>query len=223
MSSEETGLFDSEPYETNKPHPLHETLGVVPNQFVNASRMVTLELVKPPVSVFTPSESPEPRYTSKGYAEESRFENGFRNWETIYPPRNEPYTAYLGGFPRLQAEDGTNIDCLHVWLLNSDVYAENYAIPFTALRGLFLHSKFQALLEAQIEELGHGDVQPLYEIPLLRDRISGETITVPASQEVLQEMVEKRAPDPQGIIVAPDTKVEKYKRSFHGALIEPIT
>lgn len=193
-SAHDPELFNGREYIEDLRFVLPEILGKAPNQFVNAARWIVMELHNP--EAFYPTSS-ETEIRSPEYAEAADLEDDdFAYWESRNM-HNTLINGYLAGFPRLYLADGTRLDCLHYWGLNSDIFAENWAVPLSIIKGLVIYSKTRTRLQMDLEEQGMGE-RSIFEVPILRDTRTGDLIhrraTIDDIEKVIKDLDETEYP-----------------------------
>lgn len=202
MSETAPELFDSKTYVKDKRYLIPELLGRQANQFLGTSRFVHIDLADGPVETYTPvDDESEGDFRSPGYGEDSDFKfNGWVPSDFYKEDGKSHFQAYLVGFPRLILDDDKPRDCLHIWGNNSDIFAYNFAIHLGAISGLFVYSELRTRLQIDLDELAFGDVASRYEIPLLRNKKTGEEYYRDASFEDIERIIEEIDEKPTRVV-----------------------
>jgi hypothetical protein len=188
MTSQERALFDANEYgEGDDPRILiPEATGSEVGTFFRNPRFVKVYL-ETGTNIFLPDNGGE--LASDGYAKDSEYEEDFAQWSTVGSSLVER-DGYLAGFPALLTPDENVIKCLHLWSHNSDIFSETYALPLLALTGLLVYSRQQTKLLMELDELSMG-AESRYQIPLLRQKTSGDMIYRDAEPEDIVDAIEK--------------------------------
>jgi len=200
MVKPEKALFDSSEYAHGADGRLliPERLGSYIGEFLDPNRVryARIFLTDLKNTLYIPGEDDELEqeegtgdvFRSPDYANGTSYRGDFNYWDKVVTPQNEIY-GYLVGFPRLRENDQRNIDCLHCWENDSDIFNRTMAVPLLGVRGLFLYSKFRTRLQLEIDHLSDSSV-PEYEVPLLRNKNTGETYYRDATLTDIQELID---------------------------------
>lgn len=188
MTTPEAALFDADKYADARLR-TPEMLGKKTGVFLNLSRFITVDMEEGVHEIFVREEQAA-TFTSEGYADKDvNFKKDFIGWK-ITKSHQPNYEGFLAGFPRITDPDGRYKDCLHMWENNSSVMDATYAIPLTAIKGLYVFSKLRTDLMVDLDELAMGDVGSRYEIPMIRNKKTGEVHYRDAEYEDIENIVE---------------------------------
>ncbi|MEI9913776.1 MAG: hypothetical protein WDN66_02110 [Candidatus Saccharibacteria bacterium] len=106
-----------------------------------------------------PTVNDQSEFRSEDYAQGPRYGDLFTNWSRSEQQRDD-LEGYLVGFPRLLNAADRVVDCLHIWMDNSSITDESYAIPLLSIEGLYVYSKTYSLLMEELDELAQGGRSP---------------------------------------------------------------
>ena len=187
-----------------------EFLGKQAGEFIDASRLVRVFVPEGESVMQLGNQVSE--FTSTDYTKGSRFQGSFTLWSRgPAQAEDREFQGYLAGFPRLTDREGGQVDCLHLWMNNSDVVPDTYAIPLLSISGLYIYSKMRTDLESELDELAMESTTPRWEVPLLRDRKTKEMYFRPANANDISRVIEEVNEAPILLYGGSKGKVNPYR------------
>lgn len=101
---------------------------------------------------------------------------------------NTLYEGFLWGVPTVIIDDA-EVPSLHLFTDYSDIRTSDVLIPLVGIAELFKHDVRFAALTAEQHELGYACDSKRYEIPLYRDKKTGEVVYKNATSEDIGRII----------------------------------
>jgi len=177
-------------------------LGRQPGEFTDTTRYATVVL-KPGIHVeYVPSDmdiDERPAYTSPGYGKSVRSDVDFEWWQQQNMPvasGQNRENGYIAGFPLITGPNGEPVEALHLYLNNTDIFDASIAIPTLSIESLFVYTKAYTSLKIELENMADNGqmVSQRFQVPLLRDTRTEETVWAAASEEEIEDALARIEP-----------------------------
>ncbi|NBU33644.1 hypothetical protein EB118_00885 [bacterium] len=85
------------------------------------------------------------------------------------------YEGFLWGIPTIKVQE-TEVPAIHLFGNYTDIYGSDMVIPLANIAELFRHDKTFATLTAELHELDEMNVGTTYQVPLLKNKRTGEVM-----------------------------------------------
>lgn len=134
-----------------------------------------------PIFRSTSSDSPAAHATYEDTNERLGFARTATDSDTLYE-------GFLWGVPTLKVDDA-EVPSVHLFSDYTDLYTSDVLIPLTGIAELFRHDARFAALTAELHELGFSSDSKRYEVPLYRDKKTGEVVYKNASSADIERII----------------------------------